>query len=222
MINKIVFNAESAYYYIFDDKYKRMVDNANGLLCDSFSLSLVLMLKGINHKRLNGPDFMHYLLTKHASKKIFIIGGTNKSHKLLLKKYFLQKVKFDSSLVNTSSIDRFKSIIYSFKPDFIIFCLGLYKQEMFISEIHNHFKQVPLYKNCLITGCGAAVDFLSGTKKRSGTRWQRFGLEWLPRLFREPRMFIRIIRSFIGCLSLLFLNHNNQNNINKFITSFDD
>ena len=34
---------------------------------------------------------------------------------------------------------------------------------------------------------GAVFDFYAGTKKRSSEFWQQRGLEWLPRLLKEPR-----------------------------------
>jgi N-acetylglucosaminyldiphosphoundecaprenol N-acetyl-beta-D-mannosaminyltransferase len=43
----------------------------------------------------------------------------------------------------------------------------------------------------LIVSVGAVFDFYSGNKKRA-PRWvQRIGLEWLPRLIREPRRLAR-------------------------------
>ncbi len=39
----------------------------------------------------------------------------------------------------------------------------------------------------LACAIGAVFDFYAGTKKRSSRFWLNLGLEWLPRLLREPR-----------------------------------
>lgn len=46
-------------------------------------------------------------------------------------------------------------------------------------------------------GVGGAFDFLAGTKKRAPLFLQRSGLEWLWRLFQEPRRLPRILRAVI-------------------------
>ncbi|WP_376796944.1 WecB/TagA/CpsF family glycosyltransferase [Thermogemmatispora sp.] len=42
-------------------------------------------------------------------------------------------------------------------------------------------------------GVGGALDFLSGHKKRAPHAWQRLGLEWLYRLYREPWRWRRML-----------------------------
>jgi N-acetylglucosaminyldiphosphoundecaprenol N-acetyl-beta-D-mannosaminyltransferase len=64
------------------------------------------------------------------------------------------------------------------------------KQEKWIQENRGELK-VPL-----VCGVGAVFDFYSGEKARS-PKWARdLGLEWLPRLLREPRRLWR--RNFVS------------------------
>jgi N-acetylglucosaminyldiphosphoundecaprenol N-acetyl-beta-D-mannosaminyltransferase len=42
-----------------------------------------------------------------------------------------------------------------------------------------------------IAPVGAVFDFFAGNVQRSGPRFQRYGLEWLPRLIQEPRRLWR-------------------------------
>ncbi|MBU4184796.1 MAG: WecB/TagA/CpsF family glycosyltransferase [Proteobacteria bacterium] len=43
---------------------------------------------------------------------------------------------------------------------------------------------------------GAVFDFYAGTKKRSSDFWITIGLEWLPRLLKEPkRLWERNLKS---------------------------
>ena len=45
----------------------------------------------------------------------------------------------------------------------------------------------PVLKAPLLIGIGAAFDFLSGTKIQAPKWMQKRGLEWLFRLYQEPR-----------------------------------
>ena len=58
--------------------------------------------------------------------------------------------------------------------------LGCPKQERWMAL--NHEKA-----GCVLIGVGAAFDFLSGHKRRPSKWWQALGLEWLYRMFAEPR-----------------------------------
>lgn len=42
-------------------------------------------------------------------------------------------------------------------------------------------------------GVGAAFDFVAGVQKRAPAGWQRFGLEWLYRLLRQPWRWKRML-----------------------------
>ncbi len=55
------------------------------------------------------------------------------------------------------------------------------KQEKWVYE-HRSRLNVPF-----IAAVGAAFDYFAGTKRRASTSVQKAGLEWLPRLLREPR-----------------------------------
>lgn len=68
--------------------------------------------------------------------------------------------------------------------------LRLLKQECWIAE----------HLDCIDTlwmvGVGAAFDYHTGNAKYAPKWIQRIGMEWLYRLFHEPRMLIRNVRSF--------------------------
>lgn len=46
----------------------------------------------------------------------------------------------------------------------------------------------------LLVGLGGSLDVFAGTVERAPERWQRLGLEWLYRLWKEPRRFGRMAR----------------------------
>lgn len=70
------------------------------------------------------------------------------------------------------------------------------KQEKWIQE-HRRRLNVPF-----IAAVGAVFDFFAGTRQRASTPLQNAGLEWLPRLVREPRRMWR--RNFVSTPVFLY------------------
>lgn len=71
------------------------------------------------------------------------------------------------------------------------------KQEKWVYE-HRHRLNVPF-----IAAVGAAFDYFAGSKQRASALLQEAGLEWLPRLLREPRRMWK--RNFVS--TPIFLYH---------------
>lgn len=86
------------------------------------------------------------------------------------------------------------------RPDFIWVGLGTPKQEQFMAEL------APLLDRGVLLGVGAAFDFLTDRVPQAPRWMQRAGLEWLHRLFSEPRRlgprYLRNIPLFIFRLLL--------------------
>lgn len=200
MRNVIIFNAESAFFYCRSQTFRRFVSAATELHCDSASLSRVLSVRGISHWRSHGPDFMESVLRECAGERIAIVGGSSIAHAKLKQKFGLTETYFFSGRVDSESVPSLFDDILKFSPRYIFLCLGLYKQERISSEFLDFAKSKDEFREVTIAGVGAAIDFLGETKVRAGTTWQALGLEWFPRLLREPRMFPRVVRSLFGCL----------------------
>ncbi|GAA4906530.1 hypothetical protein GCM10023223_24670 [Stackebrandtia albiflava] len=74
----------------------------------------------------------------------------------------------------------------SARPDVVFVGLGFPKQERVIARLAGALPRA------WFLGCGAAVDFVAGNRRRAPRWMQRGGLEWLHRLAAEPRrMFTR-------------------------------
>ena len=215
-----IFNSESAYYYFTDAHYRDSILGSDTLYCDSSSLSFVLKLKRIIHSRLHGPNFMEHVLLSETHYSVMIIGGSENAHKRLLSKYPNNSFSFNCRKIEKNEINVICDEVADLMPDFIFVCLGLRKQEYIMNQIWNEFRQKKIAKHSVIVGVGAAIDFLGETKKRSGLFWQRIGFEWFPRLFREPRMFVRIMRSIVGCVLVLQHSDKFQNDNLKFGVRF--
>lgn len=87
--------------------------------------------------------------------------------------------------------------VNSFSPDVLFVGMTAPRQEKWVHE-HRDRLNVPL-----ICSVGAVFDFYTGTVQRSGQFWIKMGLEWLPRLLREPRRLWK--RNFVS--TPLFLWH---------------
>jgi N-acetylglucosaminyldiphosphoundecaprenol N-acetyl-beta-D-mannosaminyltransferase len=80
-------------------------------------------------------------------------------------------------------------------PDFLWVGLGAPKQEKWIFD-HLDRVHVPVQ-----AGVGAAFDFHSGNIKRAPLSLQKAGLEWLYRIYRDPRLWKRYLSTnpvFLG------------------------
>ncbi len=201
----IIFGAESAYWYFSDNLFRESLNGSKKMLCDSFSLSLILKITRIPHKRLTGPDYMDHCLKLYKQQKIMIIGGNKKAHEHIKKKYDLKDIFFYDGILNSKKLDpSLVKKVLDFSPKIIFICLGIRKQEYIANMIWEKSINDENLKDSIIAGTGAAVDFLGNTKVRSSFIWRKIGLEWFPRLLREPRMWPRLLRSFLGCFIILF------------------
>jgi len=71
------------------------------------------------------------------------------------------------------------------KPDLVFVGLGFPKQERLIERLRATLPAA------WFMGCGAAIGFVAGTRRRAPAWMQRTGLEWLHRLISEPRRLVR-------------------------------
>lgn len=81
-------------------------------------------------------------------------------------------------------------------PDMLLVCLGAPKQEKWMYRNRDKLR-VPL-----MAGLGGSLDVYAGIVERAPERWQRWGLEWLYRLKKEPRRFKRMLKlpDFLLCV----------------------
>jgi N-acetylglucosaminyldiphosphoundecaprenol N-acetyl-beta-D-mannosaminyltransferase len=83
------------------------------------------------------------------------------------------------------------------RPDIVWVGMTAPKQEKLIARVRERLDVQ------LVAAVGAVFDFFSGRVTRSHPVWQRVGLEWLPRLMRQPRRLWR--RTLISAPRFLWL-----------------
>jgi len=77
--------------------------------------------------------------------------------------------------------ERAIAVVREARPDIVFIALGSPRQEYWLAD-HFHKMEVPVGM-----GVGASFDFLAGRTKRAPGWMQYYGMEWLWRLYQEPR-----------------------------------
>lgn len=197
-------NTESMYYALRNKDHFEYIKNASFSLCDGIGVVIGAKAQGKKIKRYHGPDLMIDACEygQQRNWRHFFCGGKEGVAEILVDNL---KSRFPDMQVAGIFCPPFREIslkediemiqfIKKSKPDIIWVGLGLLKQERWIKK---HLDELNIPWS---VGVGAAFDFYAGTVKRAPKVFQKTGLEWLYRMTKEPRMFQRIINSYIFML----------------------
>lgn len=159
---------------------------------DGMPLTWVGRLRGhTSMNRVYGPDLMLRMLEVSARTGFtnFFLGGAEGVADDLKRRMTERFPGLDVvgtycppfRPLNTEERGEMVGLINSLKPDLLWVGLGAPKQDLFMAEFHEAV-------SCrIMVGVGAAFDFHTG-RVRQAPRWMmQSGLEWLYRLFTEPR-----------------------------------
>ena len=173
-------------------EYREVINGADMVTPDGMPLVWLGKLKGNKViQRTYGPDLMLKVCSdgEMPGFRHYFYGSTVQVCEQLesrLKRKFPEiKIvgKFSPPFTDNRKNEDTKIIdeINRAKPDILWVGLGSPKQDFWMHK-HRDKLEVPV-----IIGVGAAFDFLAGAKKQAPRWMQRSGLEWLFRLFCEPR-----------------------------------
>jgi N-acetylglucosaminyldiphosphoundecaprenol N-acetyl-beta-D-mannosaminyltransferase len=171
--------------------YRTIQNNAAMALPDGYPLSKYCRMNGVRHaKRVTGPDLMleMFKISPNTGYRHFFYGSNDETLKIMKDKleqnyqgiqiagmyappYRPLTAKEDEEVIR---------LINAANPDIIWVGLGAPKQEIWMSE---HAEIV----NGVMIGVGAGFDFFAGNVKRAPLIVQKLGLEWLHRLFQDPK-----------------------------------
>jgi len=191
-----VFNTESLYHFCVNENYRKFVISADYICLDGIGVMLLLWSR-TKQPRFHGPDLVNELLQSDGQHSYLVIGGGDdlkQSDNVVFQSISHSE---NRSLLAMESFNIIKSYM---DYDFVLISLGLPKQEEVTSLLCQKFSENEALniKNKLIVPCGAAVDFIFGKKKRAPRIFQILGVEFVYRVFKEPRMVPRILRSVYG------------------------
>jgi N-acetylglucosaminyldiphosphoundecaprenol N-acetyl-beta-D-mannosaminyltransferase len=84
-----------------------------------------------------------------------------------------------------AELERIKEALHRARPALVLIGLGFPKQEQLINLLRSEMPQT------WFVGIGISLSFLAGKQPRAPAALQRLGLEWVHRLWHEPRRLFR-------------------------------
>jgi N-acetylglucosaminyldiphosphoundecaprenol N-acetyl-beta-D-mannosaminyltransferase len=186
-------NAQHVVTFQKDGFFRRIYSNAFLAVPDGVPLLWAAKLLGTPLRgRVNGTDLFERLCAVSAEKgfKIFLLGGRPGAATAVAA--LLQNRHPDLSIVGTycppygferspRELAQIRDSIRTSKPDILFVGLGAPKQEKWIYKNYKNLN-VPIS-----IGIGVSFELVAGTVKRAPKLMQKAGLEWLFRLWMEPR-----------------------------------
>jgi N-acetylglucosaminyldiphosphoundecaprenol N-acetyl-beta-D-mannosaminyltransferase len=184
-----VLKAESSH------AFRRAYEEASLSLADGMPLVWVSGLLGCQlPERVAGSDLIVPLVERAALRhwRVYLLGGApgvaEAAAKLLIEDFGVCVAGWDDCLIGKDGSDVEGDSVArarAAKPDLILVALGPPKQELWIHRSANAVRPA------VGVGIGAGLDFLTGKYKRAPRWMARAGLEWVFRLFQEPRRLWR-------------------------------
>ena len=171
-------------------KFQQAVNHANLVVPDGMPLVWMMRAKGHHRQsRVYGPTLMLHVLEAAARENLPVgfYGSKPEALDALIKR---MQARYESLRVVFSCSPPFREMsqeedleiieqINQSGAKILFVGLGCPKQEIWMAE---HCGKV----RAVMIGVGAAFDFHAGIKPQAPPWMQKFGLEWLFRLFTEP------------------------------------
>lgn len=179
-----------------DWEFRKIYDEAGLVLADGMSIVFALRILGYPLKeKCSGADMFNDIMRLGAAqnKNLFILGGSNGSEKIAVKKAMrlfpdlrIQSYSppsgFDCDPAESRSIVQ---KILAHRTDMLFICVGSPRSEKWV------YRNRDSLSGCLAFPLGDSLNFFAGVKKRA-PKWMRdSGLEWLYRLAQEPHRLWR-------------------------------
>ncbi|MBI4533765.1 MAG: WecB/TagA/CpsF family glycosyltransferase [Candidatus Melainabacteria bacterium] len=183
----ITLNAEMVVAAQQDQELDRIVRHAHLIIPDGAGVVWALRLSGQAIDRVPGIDLAQAALKRAstAGRKVTLIGGRpevlSALERLLPKVYpGLLIAGINHGYFSPSEEESMVERLAEGKPDLVLVALGVPKQEYFIDRWHTFFPRA------IMMGVGGSFDIWSGASTRAPAIMQKFHLEWLYRLMKEP------------------------------------
>ncbi len=171
------------------DTFFRALSAADVIFRDGSGLELLLkslkMSPGLN---LNGTDLIPRIIQQFDNQKIALL-GTQEPYLEQAKQYILAMLAPNSQIVTSNGFESdasYVDLVKQFRPDLVILGMGMPKQELVAQVLRSNLQQP-----CLIVCGGAVIDFLGGKVQRAPLWLRQAGVEWLYRLWLEPRRLFK-------------------------------
>jgi len=189
-------------------RFVRTLSSCSFRVVDGFGISLAMYCKYHVHlSRITGSDAVEALIRIARERKfsVGLIGGkkgrSTRAVQTLHTRYpdvqFVDVLNGEDCIVDKDGKfihgeQTFARGMVLHKPNVLFVAFGAQKQESFLLQL---FERYSFLRAAI--GVGGLVDVWSGDIKRSPRIFSRLGLEWLWRLFQEPKRFTRIVNAVI-------------------------
>jgi N-acetylglucosaminyldiphosphoundecaprenol N-acetyl-beta-D-mannosaminyltransferase len=191
----ITANAEIIYRGYQDKKLSRTLNKAHLVTADG--AGVVWATRYLNdpvQERVTGIDLLHAICKKSQEKgwKLYFLGAApgvaEKAVLKVLETYpKCQVVGYENGYFSPEEEPRIIENIKKVQPDILFVAMGAPKQDFWIRE-HLQELDIPV---CM--GVGGSFDVLAGNVERAPEWMQKRGLEWLFRLYKEPKRWRRML-----------------------------
>jgi len=178
-----------------DQYLKSILNSADLLVADGAGVVLASRILKVNlPEKVAGFDLVKNSFSMNPGKKIkyFLFGSkpgiAEAAKEKILSSYDNVEIAgCHHGYFSPEDEDRIIDMINRSGADILLVALGAPKQEKWIYENKDRLK----VKVCI--GVGGSLDVLSGKVKLAPEFFRRNGLEWLYRLYKEPRRFKRML-----------------------------
>jgi N-acetylglucosaminyldiphosphoundecaprenol N-acetyl-beta-D-mannosaminyltransferase len=206
-------NTQHIHLYHSNEAFKIAYDNSDLSLIDGAPLHWTAKLFHPGKwDKISGSDLFVSIMQSAKARQIrvFLLGGQDDDWR----KVFAHFIGSDFSEQDYKGLppdfgfekDEIKnhailSQINLFKPDILFVAVGAPKQELWIANNKD------LLEAKLAMGVGASLDFITGKQNRAPVWMQKTGLEWVYRLYHDPkRLFIRYVQAGFAFLIGFFID----------------
>lgn len=176
-------NAHAVNMVYENEAFYGFLAQSSHLLRDGIGVKIAMKLFGkVETENLNGTDLIPVILDKYKDRSLAIFGASREALNACQAKLAEQGV---CNIVCTEhgflEEQAYLELCRVHMPDIIVLCMGMPKQELLAQKIQDQ-------NLCRLVICGGGwADFYSGIKVRAPLWIRRLSLEWLHRLWREPK-----------------------------------
>ncbi len=197
---------------IFSKKYRKIINEADLVICDSIGVQLAMFFSGCKLKeRIPGIDLSRSIMNyaEKEKKSLYLLGGrqnitiaTEKNIRNTFKN--LHIVGRYHGYFKKSEEESIVTGIRKSSADIVFVAMGAPKQEKFINNNKD------LINSKVMMGIGGTFDVFAGKKKRAPLFLRKVGFEWFYRIIKTPKkwhqffclLFYFIIVLFNGLFTL--------------------
>ena len=193
----VPFNLDVLRLYVHDEAFAELVAPASFFVADGMPLIWASRLQGQPlPERVCGSNMilsMNAAAAEHG-RTVFLLGGAEGVADAAADE--LRRRYAGINIVGTccppfgfekdpQQLDAIRDAVLAAAPDLCYVALGCPKQEKLIRHLQPHLP------NTWFTGVGASFDFVTGKVKRAPKWMQHTGLEWVHRIFQDPKRLLK-------------------------------